>query len=376
MPDSEPAPLRIGVNALYLIPGRVGGTEIYLRGLLSALAAMDSCHRYYVFTNRETGSDLTPQHPNFQPAPQNVRAVRRPARLLWEQSVLPLEALNWKLDVMLNPGFTAPLLCPCPQVTVFHDLQHKRHPEYFRWYDLPFWRFFLYWSAHVSRLLLADSTATEADLLKFYRLPESKVKVVPLGVDPVFFELARRRQPERFLLAVSTLHPHKNLDGLLRAFARFRQAHPDFRLVVCGIHGFFTGPLRDLRDELGLADSVEFPGWIPREALHDLYARTWAFVFPSLFEGFGIPVLEALAAGVPTACSDIEPVAGTAGSAALLFNPRDPAAMADALDRITGDLELRARLAEQGPRRAAGFSWHATAAATLDALITAAKQSA
>ena len=137
-------PLRIGINALYLIPGGVGGTEIYLRGLLAGLAEIDPVNEYFIFTNRETGSGLAPASANFQQVPQHVRAVRRSSRLLWEQTVLPIEAVKRKLDVMLNPGFTAPLLCPCPQVTVFHDLQHKRHPEYFRWFDLPFWRFFLY----------------------------------------------------------------------------------------------------------------------------------------------------------------------------------------------------------------------------------------
>lgn len=361
-------PLRIGVNALYLIPGGVGGTEIYLRGLLAALAEIDPANRYFVFTNRETGPDLTPKHPNFTAVAQRVRAAWRPARILWEQTALPLAAARLGLDVMLNPGFTAPLFCPCPQVTVFHDLQHKRHPEYFRWFDLPFWEFLLFWSAQVSRLLLADSAATAADLGKYYRLPESKVRVVSLGVDPVFFDLARRRRPEPFLLAVATLHPHKNLDGLLRAFVRFRERRPEFRLVVCGLHGFFTGPLHDLRESLGLRDAVEFPGWIPREELHDLYARAWAFVFPSLFEGFGLPVLEALAAGVPTACSRIEPIAGIAGAAALKFDPRDTGAMVEAMLRIAGDEPLRARLAEEGPRRAAGFSWRATAEATLAAL--------
>ena len=361
-------PLRIGINALYLIPGGVGGTEIYLRGLLTGLGSIDPVNRYYVFTNRETGCDLIPGAPNFSLVPQHVRAVSRPARLLWEQTILPLAAARLKLDVLLNPGFTAPLLCPCPQITVFHDLQHKRHPEYFRWFDRPFWNFFLFWSAHVSRLLLAVSETTAADLRQIYRLPESRVRVARLGVDPVFFDIAARRRPEPFLLAVSTLHPHKNLDGLLKAFAVFRKSRPEFRLVICGIHGFFTGPLHQLRDSLGLRDAVEFPGWVPREQLHDYYARAWAFLYPSLFEGFGLPVLEALAAGVPAACSAIEPLSGIAGDAALQFDPRDLGSMVNAMERLTSDSDLRARLAEAGPRRAAEFSWEATARATLDAL--------
>ncbi len=355
--------MRIGVNALYLIPGGVGGTEIYLRCLLAALAEVDSSNEYVVFTNRETAVDLAPKAANFRIAPQNVRARSRPARILWEQIMLPLAVARLRLDVLWNPGFTAPLLCPAPQVTTFHDLQHKRHPEYFRWWDLPFWRFLLFWSAHVSRTIVAISGATAADLRRFYRLPDAKIRVIPLGVDPLFFDVARRRRPERILLAVSTLHPHKNLDGLLRAFASFRRNHPEFRLVVCGMHGFFTAEVYALRDSLGLRDAVEFPGWIPRGDVYDLFARAWAFFCPSKFEGFGLPVLEGLAAGVPTACSAIEPLASIAGSAALQFDPSDPEAIAQAMTRIVEDDDLRSRLAEAGPQRAAEFGWRQTAEA-------------
>jgi glycosyltransferase involved in cell wall biosynthesis len=354
--------MRIGVNALYLIPGGVGGTEIYLRSLLAALAEVDRANEYVVFTNRETGADVAPKSASFRVAPQHVRATSRPARIFWEQTVLPLAVARAGIDVLWNPGFTAPLACPCPQVTTFHDLQHLRHPEHFRWWDLPFWRFFLFWSAHVSRTVVAVSKTTAADLRRFYRLPDAKIRTVPSGVDPVFFDLPRRR-PERLLLAVSTLHPHKNLDGLLRAFASFRQTHPDFRLVVCGMHGFFTDQAHGLRDRLGLGDTVEFPGWIPREDLYDLFARAWAFVYPSKFEGFGLPVLEGLAAGLPTACSAIEPLASMAGDAAVQFDPSDPEAIAAAMRQVVDDEPLRARLVEAGPRRAAEFGWRQSAAA-------------
>jgi glycosyltransferase involved in cell wall biosynthesis len=360
--------MRIGVNALYLIPGGVGGTEIYLRFLLVALAEIDRDNQYFVFTNRETGADLVPAQANFTHVPQAVRAVNRPARLLWEQTALPLAALRLRLDVLYNPGFTAPLLCGCRQVTVFHDLQHKRHPEYFRWFDLPFWNFFLFWSAKVSRVVIAVSDATRDDLLRWYRLPASQVRTIPSGVDPRFFELASRREPECFLLAVSTLHPHKNLDGLLRAFTIFRERHPEYRLMVSGIHGFFSPQLHALRESLQLGESVEFPGWIPREDLYDLYRRAAAFLYPSLFEGFGLPVLEALAAAVPTACSSIEPLDSIASDAALKFDPRDASAIAAAMQRLVEDDALRAQLAAAGPRRAAQFLWRTTAQLTLTAL--------
>lgn len=358
--------MRIGVNALYLIPGGVGGTEIYLRSLLAAFAEIDSQNQYFVFTNRETGASLVPPAANFTNVPQAVRAVNRPARLLWEQIALPLAVSRLRLDVVFNPGFTAPLLCRCRQVTVFHDLQHKRHPEYFRWFDLPFWNFFLFWSAKVSRVVVAISDATREDLVRWYHLPASKLRTIPSGVDPRFFDLAARRQPERFLLAVSTLHPHKNLDGLLRAFAIFREHHPEYRLIVTGIHGFFSPQLHALRESLKLDSSVEFPGWIPREDLYDLYRRAAAFLYPSFFEGFGLPLLEALAAGIPTACSSIEPLNSLAAAAALKFDPRDIDAIASSMRRLVEDEFVKDQLARAGPRRAGHFDWRTTARLTLE----------
>jgi len=366
-------PLRIGVNALYLIPGGVGGTEIYLRKLVQALAEIDGANEYFLFTNRETADSLEPGKPNFHTVQQAVRAAFRPARIVWEQVPLPLAVAAHRIDVLLNPGFTAPILCGSPQVTVFHDLQHKRHPEHFRWSDLPFWRTLLFWSAHVSRALIADSAATRDDLERFYRLPRNRIRIVPLGVDANLFQVVRR--PEPLLLSVSTLHPHKNLDRLLRVFAEFRRARPEFRLVIAGLRGFNTAQLDALRQELGLADSVEFTGWIPREELYDLYARAFAFVYPSTFEGFGLPVLEALAAGVPAACSRIEPLASMAADAAVKFDPADEADIARAIERIVCDEPLRAQLAAAGPKRAALFSWAATARATLAALVDAATPS-
>jgi glycosyltransferase involved in cell wall biosynthesis len=362
-------PIRIGINALYLIPGKVGGTEIYLRSLLAALAEIDSDNQYFVFTNAETGPDLVPAKPNFHYAPQSVHATVRPARILWEQLVLPIVSRSHRIQVMFNPGFVAPLLGPCPNVTVFHDLQHKRHPEHFRWFDLPFWQALLYTSARYSRKIVAVSQATAADLAHFYSTPPDRVRVVPHGVEEQFFHLAADRDSEHpYLLCVSTLHPHKNLDSLLRAFAVFHQARPDFRLVVAGLRGFYSEELERLREELGLADCVTFTGWIPRNDLYDLFRRATAFIYPSRFEGFGMPILEALAAGLPSACSNVEPMKSVAGNAAVLFDPASIEEISRAIEQITSSPDVRACLMRAGPERAAQFSWTVAARDTLDVL--------
>jgi glycosyltransferase involved in cell wall biosynthesis len=356
---------RIGINALYLIPGGVGGTEIYLRELLAALAAIDTVNEYFVLTNLETDSELVPRQANFHWKPQAVHAHNRPARILWEQIVLPVEAARYRLDVLFNPGFTAPVFTPCRQVTVFHDLQHKRHPEYFRWFDLPFWRLLLWAAAHRSHKLIAVSQVTAADLLHFYSIPKERVAVIPHGVEPEFYHLDRSHT-ENYLLCVSTLHPHKNIPRLIRAYAS-KKRH--FRLILAGMRGFQSRAIESLIAELGLQDSIQLTGWIPRDELYELYALADGFIYPSTFEGFGMPVLEALAAGIPAACSDIPPLREVAGDAALFFDPLDESAIAGAMDRVMEDTPLREKLTQAGPARARAFTWERCARQTLAILL-------
>ena len=342
--------IRIGVNALYLIPGGVGGTEIYLRNLLSALAKIDSENEYFVFTNRETDAALVPVQRNFVHAPQPVSASIRPFRMVWEQLALPIAARKHRLNVLFNPGFTAPLLCACPQVTVFHDLQHKHHPEYFRWFDLPFWNLFLWVSIRRSKGVVAVSLATHDDLLRYYG---RESEVIHHGVEREFFEIGQRREPGNYLLCVSTTHPHKNLERLLRVHAQMGHAP---RLILTGVRGFAA---REVESFAG--DSVEISGWLPREQLYELYRGALGFVYPSTFEGFGMPVLEAMAACVPVACSDIPPLREIARSTVHFFDPASDREIRDALLLLaSGKMSTDA-----AQHRAAQFSWEKTAAATL-----------
>lgn len=369
-------PLRIGINALYLLPGGVGGTEIYLRQLLRALAEIGSPHQYLVFTNRETGSDLVPRSQQFEFCPQPLHAINRASRILYEQLRLPGVFRSQKVDVLLNPGFTAPLATRIPCVTVFHDLQHVRHPEHFRRFDLPFWRILLWHAAKKSTHLIAVSEATRRDLLEHYQLSADAVSVVPHGVESEFFSLVRQRDDERpYILCVSTLHPHKNLDRLVRVFARLQNRHPQLRLVLAGMRGFHAEQIEKQIVDSGVVGSVEVTGWIAREDLYELYRRATIFVYPSMFEGFGMPVLEALAAGLPVACSDIPPLHEAAGEAALYFHPERDDEMLAALDQLLSDAALAARFSTAGPARARLFTWQQAAQATLRCLEAAAYRS-
>ena len=355
--------MRIGVNALYLIPGGVGGTEIYLRNLLKA--SDQTAHEWIVFTNRETGDGIVPC--GMTAAAQPVQAKNRPARLLYEQAVLPLECMRHGIDVLLNAGFTAPAFPPCPNVTVFHDLQHKRHPEHFRGFDLPAWNFALGLSVRRSRLIVAVSEATRDDLQRFYGLPQDRIRVVPHGVEPQFFAIGKHRgETQPYVLCVSTLHPHKNIERLVRVFVRWRETHKEWRLVLAGMRGFQAVQVEDTIERLGAHDVIRVTGWIPREELYELYRRAAVFIYPSTFEGFGMPVLEAMAARVPLACSDIEPLRSITAGAAVLFDPLSEESMLTALGVVAQGTDL-----DRAEARARSFTWARTAELTLEALVAA-----
>jgi len=345
--------MRVAVNALYLLPGGVGGTEIYLRALIAALEEAGA--DLLVITNRETG----PLGRRAVVAP--VAAQNRAARIWFEQFHLP--SLLKEADILLNPGFTAPLLARLPQVTVFHDLQHKRHPEYFRRFDLPAWRFLLWAAARRSRRLIAVSEATRTDLLRFYPfLRTDRIDVVPHGADQAFFDLRPRRAPGDFLLCPSTTHPHKNHPLLLRAFGALRREHPELRLVMTGVRGFAQETVEAEVRSLSLGDAVELRGWLPREEIYELFRTARALVYPSRFEGFGMPVAEALAAGLPVVCSDIEPLRSIAAGTAHLFQPDDEGGLVNA---------LRTALEALPPEAPAGLTWRRSAELTLRSLEAA-----
>ena len=354
-------PIKIGVNALYLKPGAVGGTEIYLRSLLAAMASIDQENFWTIFANNETPRDLMPDAPNFIWAPQPVGATFRPGRILFEQLVLPYRARQ--INVLFNPGFTAPVLGP-KNVTVFHDLQHKRHPEYFRWYDLPFWDLLLWASARSSTRLITVSRPTHDDLARYYRLESD---IIHHGVNPRYFAIGERRRPEKLVVCVSTLHPHKNHVRLIRAFARFRNSHPEYQLVLAGVRGFSATEIEAEVARFGLSAAIHITGWIPQQDLFDLYTRAAAMVYPSTFEGFGMPVIEALAAQVPLACSNIEPLHSLVDGHAIEFDPLNEDDLAGALNRV---IEAPPPAAP-ALARARQFSWEEAARRTLEVIKSA-----
>ncbi len=361
--------------------GRRWGHGDHLRNLLAALSAIDRRNIYYVFTNRETGDDLSPPAENFHTVRSVVPARVRPLRLLWEQAVFPWHELRRRLDVVFSPGFTAPLATMARKVTVIHDLQHKRLPRNFGPVERQAWNFAVWSAVRASDRLVTPSEHVKADLAHVYRVPEDRVSVIQHGVEESFYGLkenaaygedllaAAKIPDRRYLLAMSTLHPHKNWERLLEAYAKLAGQGIEEHLVIAGLPGKSWDRIVDRIQTGGLRDRVHLVGWTPRPVLSALFKYAEALVFPSMFEGFGIPVIEAMAAGLPVACSDIPVLREVAGDGAIFFDPLSVDRIAEAVARVLSDAALRNQLVERGRIRAEGLTWRAAAERTLAALL-------
>lgn len=354
-------PLHIGINILFLIPGKVGGSEIYTRQLLRDLAQSDKVNHYYVFRNIETTSAIVPCQSNFQDCPQPVHGSSRIARLLFEQTRLLFSLHYRKIEVLLNCGFTGPILSPISTITVFYDLQYKHFASNITKLELAVNSILMPLMAWRSRRIVAMSESVERDLLANFSWLKGRIVRIPHTVDSDFTHIRNLRecdpklQKRNYILTVSSLMGHKNFDTLLHAFYQFGESHPDIDLVIAGVKGRDTERLESIRDSLGLRERVNFTGWIPRKDLLELFRFAQAFVYASKFEGFGIPVLESLTSGIPTACSDIAPLREIAGDAALYFDPNDISSVFQSLEQIMYNDNLRSRLQRDGPLRSQMF---------------------
>jgi glycosyltransferase involved in cell wall biosynthesis len=358
--------MRVGLNALHLVPGETGGSEVYARRLVPALLEAEPTLRLTVFVGREAAGERWPDSVDVVRLPVNARS--RWGRVLAEQTLLPAAVVRAPPDLLHNLFTTAPALPTVPQVTTIHDLIYKRFPQTHAGLLTYGMRVLVPLAARRSRRVIAVSEATKADVVSFLGVPAARVDVTYEGpgmpeVKPVP-EAELRRTLELgdapIVLTVSAKRPHKNLERLLDAFAR---VDGDAILVAPGYETPFEAQLR--RRAEGSAERVRFVGWVEDSVLEGLYRAATCLAFPSLAEGFGLPVLEAMLRGVPVACSSSTSLPEIAGNAALYFDPLDVTAIADAIERLLHDEELRTRLRRAGFEQARRFSWEATATHTI-----------
>ena len=364
--------MRVALNALHLVPGETGGGEVYARNLIAALAGSASVE-LTVFVPREARGVASAWPADVAVEELPVPGRNRALRVAGEQTLLPRALRRRKIDLLHNLFSTAPAVPTVPQVTTIYDLIYKRYPEAHRGLLSAGMAALVSLAARRSRRLITLSEATKRDLVDLLGVAPEVIDVtsagpgVATGTEPVPEDELRRSLAlgdRAIVLTVSAKRPHKNLERLFDAFAQIR-ADPAPVLVVPGYATPFERELQDAA-ERAAPGRIRFVGWVDDATLEGLYHAATCFVFPSLAEGFGLPVLEALARGVPTASSDATSLPEVAGDAVVYFDPTDVASIADVLERLLADEALRRRLAGGGPVQAAKFSWEATAQRTLE----------
>lgn len=363
--------MNIGIDASRAARRERTGTENYSLHLIRALLELGSPHRFRLYFNQRPVPNL------FPPSPQADWRIIPFARL-WTHLRLASEMLFRAPDVLFVPAHVLPLIHPRSVVTV-HDLGYRYFPEA----HTRSARLYLEWgtrySARASRLVIADSRATRDDLARMYGVPEDRIRVAYPGIRPGLAPVDDRAAIDRvldrygisrpYLLYVGTLQPRKNLLRLMDAFATLPGQHA---LVLAGKKGWLYSDILRRAEALGVGHRVIFTGYVPDDDLPALLSGAEVFVFPSLYEGFGLPVLEALACGIPVVCSDTSSLPEVAGDAALLVSPTDTEALAAAISRVLADADLRQALVVRGREQAAQFTWRRCARTVLEVLEEAA----
>jgi len=365
----------IGIDASRAAYPQRTGTENYSLFLIRALLAQDTENHYRLYFS-------FPPKPGLFPAAPNAEIRTIPFPRLWTHARLSWEMAKRPPDVLFVPAHVLPLVHPRHCVVSVHDLGYLHYPQaHTRW-----GRWYLHWStghnARTASHIIADSQATKRDLTRNAQVPPGRITVVYPGHDPSFapvreparLNAVRERFgiPGRYALYVGTLQPRKNLGRLMGACAMLAREGDQVHLVIAGKKGWLHRSLFEHTRLLGLEQRVHFTGYVPQQELPALISGAAVFVLPSLYEGFGLPVLEAMACGTPVVCSNVSSLPEVAGDAAVLVNPLDTAGLARAIHRVMTDKDLRRDLAQKGLERVKGFSWEKAARQVSTILLSAA----
>ncbi|HWE50862.1 MAG TPA: glycosyltransferase family 1 protein [Bryobacteraceae bacterium] len=360
--------MRFAVDA-HAIGQHLTGNEVYIRSLLRAFAEVDRESEFLAYISALEAEQWIPKRFEVHHVASNPYR-----RLGWD---LPRRVQVHQPD-LLHVQYTAPLICASPLVVTVHDVSFIEHPEYFT--DLRRYQLRLTVAGTVQRAarVLTVSEFSRDAILRTYDIAPEKVRAIPNAANPDFRPMGRERAQKAvrdrlgfdapFVFSVGDLQPRKNQCGLITAFARLLTNHPQLRhhLVLSGKETWYAPKVLEAARNSGFASRIHFTGFVPDQELLELYNACDCFVFPSFYEGFGLPILEAMACGRAVACSNTAAMPEVADGAGLLFNPHDTGDIARALKDILLDSELRARMERLGLQRAATFTWQKSARATLE----------
>ena len=357
--------MKIGVMLRHF--GQPGGIGVYTANILTALLEIDSTNQYFLLYD-------SPEHlGGFADFPNVVEKVlRAPNKIWWDQLSVPRYAAAEGLDVIYNPKLSVPLFTRAKTILVMHGAEQFVVPWAFKWYDRAYFKIANRLFCRRASAVIAMTHTGAADIAKHMGADPRRIRVIYEAYNERCAVLNEDLTdvvntyalPERFILFVGGLNPIKNLGNVLRAYHKVHQVIPH-KLVITGFKRWKYSEDLELVDKLGLRDNVVFTGFVSDDEIPALYNLADLFVFPSLYEGFGIPVLEAMACGCPVIASRTGCSPEVAGGAAVLVDPYDPDEIADAIKDVLGNESLRRTLVEKGLHRARDFNWGKSAGETL-----------
>jgi glycosyltransferase involved in cell wall biosynthesis len=364
--------LRIAIDA-HSVGAQLGGNESYALNLIEALAQIDCVNEYTLYVTTAAAYDRFNQRwPNFR-----VHRTLPHTPLIRIPLTLGTELRKHPVD-LLHVQFTAPPFCPCPVVVSIHDLSFEHLPQTFNRRSRTQLRLTVRHSARRATKILTLSEHTRRDVIETYRIAADKVTAIPLAAPAHFGPIAYDKELQRvrhtygiegdYVLTVGSIQPRKNLVRLIKAYAALRGAHSSNRcpkLVIVGKCAWLYDETLRALEETGVRDSVVLTGYVPESDLPALYSGALCFVYPSYFEGFGLPPLEAMKCGAPVIVGNATSLPEVVGDAALKVDPFDVSAITAAMDQLINNPELREELSVKGQARAKMFDWNDTARRTL-----------
>jgi glycosyltransferase involved in cell wall biosynthesis len=364
--------MRIAIDA-HSVGARLGGNETYATNLIEALAEIDQVNQYILYVTKQSAVErFANRWPNFA-----VRMTLPHTPLVRVPLTLSRELRRNPVDV-LHVQYTAPPFVPCPIVTTIHDLAFEHHPETFNrrsWMQL---RLTVRWTARRSAQIVTISEYSRRDITKTYGIASDLITVTPVAASKTFERVTGETELERvretygiegdYIFSLCSIQPRKNLVRLIEAYSLLRRIQPEGKLpqlVLAGKRAWLDNETMRAAQRDEVSANIRFTGYVADEHLSALYSGATCFVYPSYFEGFGLPVLEAMKCGTPVIAGNRTSIPEVAGEAALLFDPFDVNSLVEALKRILNDSQYRATLSAKGLQRASEFSWQTTARLTL-----------
>ncbi len=369
--ENKERALHVGVNAHLLSLAenyRSAGISWYIQNLLNHLPEADADVAYTVFLGEPRYGGVPGLRLRVSDLPTHQPLVR----ILWEQLFLPGLVRRAAVDLVHGLHLVGPMASTCPFVVTVHDLSFLFFPQNFPSLKRLYLRTLTRWSVRRARRIIAISENTKRDVVQQYGLSPEKVDLVYYGLDPIFQPLpkealagfrARQGLPEQFILFVGTLEPRKNVSRLVEAYARLSEPRPP--LILVGGKGWLYDEVFARVEALGLSGCVHFAGYVPGKELPWWYNAATLFVYPSLYEGFGLPPLEAMACGTPVVSSDVSSLPEVVGQAGLLVDPTDVEDLAGAMGQALADSGLRDEMGAAGLAQARRFSWREAARQTV-----------